>query len=139
MPLKMKTYLEKGYAYLFSFETYDFNQLSDFVLRVARNKVAIAAVLIFSFGCYFDHLTTVYGIILPNLTEANPVVLQLIELGIWHETEIFLIIIGIYCGIIVGSMKPSKMNEFSLSVLATAGLSRFVVAISNLVLIINAF
>lgn len=114
------------------------NHLSDIKLMVARNKLIILTVLVFSAGCAFDHLTTLYGISLPNITEANPVVLQLMELGIWPATELFIILAGAVCGVIISRMESSKLNDFSLNVLAVVGLSRFFAAFNNLFVIVNA-
>ena len=100
--------------------------------------MAILTVLVFSAGCAFDHLTTVYGISLPNVSEANPVVLQLMEIGIWPMTELFVILAGAVCGVIIGGMESSKLNDFSLNLLAVVGLSRFFVAFNNLFVIVNA-
>jgi len=119
-------------------ESSPLNHLSGIKLLVARNKLMILAVLVFSAGCAFDHLTTLYGISLPNITEANPVVLQLMELGIWPVTELFIILAGAVCGVIISGMESSKLNDFSLNVLAVVGLSRFFVAFNNLFVIVNA-
>jgi hypothetical protein len=119
-------------------ESSPLNHLSGIKLLVARNKLMILAVLVFSAGCAFDHLTTLYGISLPNITEANPVVLQLMELGIWPVTELFIILAGMICGVIISGMESSKLNDFSLNVLAVVGLSRFFAAFNNLFVIVNA-
>lgn len=121
-----------------SFEPSPLNQFSDLKILVSRNKLAILTVLVFSAGCTFDHLTTVYGISLPNVSEANPVVLQLMDIGIWPMTELFIILAGAVCGVIIGGMESNKLNDFSLNLLAVVGLSRFFVAFNNLFVIVNA-
>lgn len=106
--------------------------------HISRNNLAMLALLVFSLGCGFDHLTTVYGISLPNITESNPVVLHLMELGVWSETETLVILLGMLFGITIGRAEENKFKDLSMTVLATVGCTRFLAAFNNLALIIKA-
>ena len=119
-------------------ETSLLSHLRDIRHLVAKNKLTVLAVVVFYSGCLFDHLTPLYGVSLPTISEVNPVVLRLMEIGIWFEVEIFVILLGILCGIVISSMKPSKLNALSVNALTAVGLTRALVAFSNLTLIINA-
>ena len=94
--------------------------------------------LVFSLGCGLDHLTTVYGTSLPNIAESNPIVLQLMELGIWSETEILIILMGIISGITIGRTEEGKLKDFSMRVLTLVGFTRFIAAFNNITVIIKA-
>ncbi len=122
-----------------NWETSPLSHLRDIRHLVAKNKLTVLDVVVFYSGCLFDHLTTLYGISLPTISEVNPVVLRLMEVGIWFEVEMFVILLGMLCGIVIGSMKPSKLNALSANALTAVGLTRALVAFSNLTLIINAF
>ena len=127
-----------GLKLLQNWETSPLCHLRDIRHLVARNMLTVLAVVAFYFGCLFDHLTTLYGVSLPTISEVNPVVLRLMEVGIWFEVEIVVILMGILYGIVISSMKPSKLNALSANALTAVGLTRALVAFSNFTLIINA-
>ncbi len=106
--------------------------------QISRKELAILTVLVFSLGCSLDHLTTAYGISLSNIAESNPVVLRLMEFGVWSETEGLVILMGIIFGVVIGRAEESKLKDFSMTVLATVGFTRFIAAFNNLALIIKA-
>jgi hypothetical protein len=95
-------------------------------------------VLVFSFGCGLDHITTAYGTSLPNIAESNPIVLQLMELGVWSETEVMIILMAMISGINIGRTEESILKDFSMTVLAVVGFTRFVAALNNVAVIIKA-
>ena len=106
--------------------------------QTSRDKLALLMMLVFSLGCGLDHLTTVYGTSLPNIAESNPIVLQLMELGIWSETEILIILMGIISGITIGRTEEGKLKDFSMRVLTLVGFTRFIAAFNNITVIIKA-
>lgn len=106
--------------------------------RISRRELAILTVLVFSLGCSLDHLTTAYGFSLSNIAESNPIVLQLMEFGVWSETEALVILMGIIFGVVIGGAEESKFKDFSMTILATVGFTRFIAAFNNLALIMKA-
>ncbi len=106
--------------------------------QISRKELAILTVLVFSLGCILDHLTTVYGVTLSNIAESNPVVLRLMEFGVWSMTEALVILMGTILGVTIGRAEESKLKGFSMTVLATVGFTRFIAAFNNLALIIKA-
>jgi len=103
--------------------------------QTSRDKLALLMMLVFSLGCVLDHLTTVYGTSLPNIVEPNPIVLQLMELGVWSVTEILIILMGIISGIIIGRTEEDKLKDFSMRVLTIVGFTRFIAAFNNIAVI----
>lgn len=106
--------------------------------QISGNKPAILTVLVFSLGCILDHLTTVYGVSLSNIAESNPVVLRLMEFGVWSMTEVLVILMGTILGVTICRAEESKLKDFSMTVLATVGFTRFIAAFNNFALIIKA-
>jgi hypothetical protein len=106
--------------------------------QTSRDKLALLMMLVFSLGCGLDHLTTVYGTSLPNIAESNPIVLHLMEFGVWSETEILIILMGIISGITIGRTEESKLKDFSMRVLTIVGFTRFIAAFNNIAVIIKA-
>lgn len=100
-------------------------------------KIEIAAVLIFVLGCSYDHLTTAYGLMLPNIIETNAVVVFLMRYGIWHLVEIIIITAGIGLGYVAFSSKADEILYLSSIALTSGGLVRLFAGIQNLTIILN--
>jgi hypothetical protein len=103
-----------------------------------NKKTALLAVFFFSLACIFDHLTTVYGMGMPTLSERNPAVLFLMGCGLWHLAEILLIGVGTFAGLFMVRLKSSEVIKLSMKAFTAAGLVRFCVGLQNLVVIANA-
>jgi hypothetical protein len=102
-----------------------------------KHKEALLLVTVFFLlSCLFDHLTTFYGLTLPTLAERNPVVLRLIEAGIWHKCEAFIIVSGILYGILAVASKSISTVDISTKTLMIAGFIRFLAGFQNLTMII---
>ena len=89
-----------------SYNNFD-NLNSISLINLNFNKTALLGIVVFSFGCFFDHLTTAYGLTLPHIIERNPIVLTVIGFGIWHIFEILIMGTGILTGLIASRSKSN--------------------------------
>ena len=105
-----------------------------------RNKLKaiIAGTTFFALSCLFDHVTTLYGLLLPNVTEINGYVLLLMGYGIWHLIESMIIIAGISSGCLASMSKSDPVLKLSTIALMSGGLVRFSAGIQNIAIILNA-
>ena len=101
-------------------------------------KAIIAGTTFFTFSCVFDHITTLYGLLLPNVTEMNAHVLLLMGFGIWHLIETMIIIAGISSGCLASISKSDPILKLSTIALMSGGLVRFSAGIQNIAIILNA-
>jgi hypothetical protein len=103
-----------------------------------KNKnSALFIIVFFLLGCFFDHVTTAYGINIPSLAERNPAVLFMMEYGIWHEAEILMTTVIAFCGLLVVRLRTSSTTNLSTKSLAAVGLIRFLAGFQNLIVIAN--
>jgi hypothetical protein len=100
-------------------------------------KAELLAMIIFTSGCIVDHITTYYGLSMPTIKEANPVVLLMIGTGIWNVVEILIIAMGTTSGLILSSTKSRWMVTMSIFALMGVGLVRLYAGVHNIVLITN--
>jgi len=103
-----------------------------------NKKTAFIVVFFFASACVFDHLTTIYGMGMPSLTEKNPAVLFLVGCGLWHLAEMLLIAVGAFAGLFMVRFKSSEATMLSMKTFTAAGLVRLCVGLQNLVVIANA-
>ena len=103
-----------------------------------NKKTVFLAVFFFASACVFDHLTTVYGVGMPALSERNPAVLFLMGCGLWHLAEMLLIAVGAFAGLLMVRLKSSEATKLSMKAFTAAGLVRLCVGLQNLVVIANA-
>jgi len=106
--------------------------------KMKNKKTTFLAVFFFTSACIFDHLTTVYGMGMPTLTERNPAVLFLVGCGLWHLAEMLLIAVGAFTGLFMVRLKSSEATRLSMKAFTAAGLVRLCVGLQNLVIITNA-
>ncbi len=113
---------------------------SDFLsclrFRTTRKKAALTVVLVFSIGCVLDHLTTGYGLNLPEVNELNPFVEQLIGYGVWHTVEALVIILGLLSGYLMVDLPSIELFSIPASFLTSVGFIRLIVALNNLYVVI---
>ena len=104
--------------------------------EMKHEKVILLVMGFFLVSCLFDHVTTFYGLMLPTIVEGNPVVLRLIEAGVWHRCEAFIIVSGLLYGFLAVASKSISTVNFSTKALMIAGFIRFFAGFQNLTLII---
>lgn len=107
------------------------------ILNDNIGKAELLAMILFTSGCIVDHVTTYYGVSLPTVEEANPVVLFMIGAGVWHVVEILIILLGTTSGFILSSTRSRGMVTMSILALMVVGLVRLYAGIHNIVLISN--
>ena len=100
-------------------------------------KAELLAMIVFTSGCIVDHITTYYGLSMPTIKEANPVVLLMIGAGIWNVVEILIIAMGTTSGFILSNTKSRRMVMISILTLIVVGLVRIYAGVHNIVLITN--
>lgn len=107
-------------------------------LRISRKHVTLAAFVVFTLGCALDHLTTAYGLNLFAVAEANPLVVQLMEYGVWHSFEVAVITAGILQILVAHSIRSKFIYGLSNCAMMFAGFARYYVALHNITVIMNA-
>ncbi len=100
-------------------------------------KVELLAMMIFTTGCIVDHITTSYGLLVPTIEEANPVVLFMIGAGIWNAVDILILMIGNGLGFILSGAKSRGIMTMLIVTLMAAGLVRLIAGVHNIMLISN--
>ena len=107
------------------------------LLDVNIGKVELLAMMIFTTGCIVDHITTYYGLLVPTIEEANPVVLFMIGAGIWNAVDILIIVIGNSSGFILSGSKTRGIMTMLIVTLTIAGLVRMIAGVHNIMLVSN--
>ena len=107
------------------------------ILNDNMGKAELLAMIVFTSGCIVDHITTYYGLSMPMVKEANPIVLLMIGAGIWNVVEILIITMGTTSGFILSSTKSRRMVTMSILALMVVGLVRLYAGVHNIVLITN--
>ena len=100
-------------------------------------KRALFAMMVFTAGCIVDHVTTYYGLTLPNVVELNPLVLLMIGSSAWNLIEVSILIIGNVCGFFVSGSKSKIMGVFSITLLLLVGIVRLSAGFHNMIVIFN--
>ena len=87
-------------------------------------------------GVLGDHISTMIAIQRPNIYEANPTTVTLMEMGLWLPVDIALIAIGIAVPYIL--IRKTKREEFKalLAYPLVHGLIRFAACLWNFSLIL---
>ena len=101
-------------------------------------KSELLSMIVFTFGCILDHVTTFYGLSIPNVEEINPVVLLLIGSGIWSLVEIILIAAVNGSSLVTFGSKSEIIITFSITALLTVGIIRLYAGFHNMMIISNA-
>jgi len=113
------------------------NNLLAFNREKRDKRIVLIAMAIFSLGCICDHLTTAYGLTLPNIMELNMNVILLKENGVWHVIELLVIATGLCSGIFIIRLKPCAITKLSTIALLSGGFIRFGVGLQNLTTILS--
>jgi len=100
-------------------------------------KRALFTMMVFTAGSIVDHVTTYYGLTLPNVIELNQVVLMMIGSGVWNLVEVSLLIIGNINGFFVSDSKSEIMAVFSMTLLLLVGIVRLFAGFHNMMVIFN--
>lgn len=102
-----------------------------------ENRLVFVAMAIFSLGCLCDHLTTAYGLTLPNIAELNMNILLLMGCGIWHFVESLVVASGIGSGFLAVRSKSVPILRASMIALFSGGLIRFYAGLHNLTIMFS--
>jgi hypothetical protein len=105
------------------------------LLKNNVGKAELLAMMLFTTGCIVDHVTTYYGLSLPTIEEANPVVLFMIGSGIWNAVEILVIVMGNSSGVLLSGSKSRGIITMSIATLVAVGLVRLYAGVHNIALI----
>jgi len=104
-------------------------------VRANIDRPELTMMVIFTMGCILDHLTTYYGLKFPMIMEFNPIVAQLIAMGIWHTAELAIILLGNISGYFASQNQPDYLKHISIMALTLAGIFRIYAGIHNIFLI----
>ncbi len=98
--------------------------------------IEIISYLTLVVGVLGDHISTMIAIQRPNIYEANPTTVTLLEMGLWLPVDIALIVIGIVVPYIL--IRKTKREEFKalLAYPLVHGLIRFAACLWNFSLIL---
>lgn len=100
-------------------------------------KLVLLGTTFFALSCIFDHITTVYGLFLPNVSEMNVNVLFLMGCGVWHLVEILIIAAGISSSYLALNSRSTAILRVSTIALLSGGFIRFFAGLHNLTIILN--
>jgi hypothetical protein len=100
-------------------------------------KRMLFAMMVFTVGCIVDHVTTYYGLTLPNIQELNPLVLLMIGSSVWNLVEVSILILGNVCGFFVSGSKSEITGVFSMKLLLLVGIVRLSAGFHNMMIIFN--
>ncbi len=104
-------------------------------VRANIDRTELSMLVIFTMGCILDHLTTYYGLQFPMIIEFNPIVAQLIAMGIWHTVELTIILLGNISGYYTSTNQPDYLKNIGIMALTLAGVFRLYAGIHNIFLI----
>jgi hypothetical protein len=100
-------------------------------------KRELTVITIFVLGCILDHITTYYGLKLPTIVESNPLVIQMINAGIWNLFEATLIVLGAGSAFAILRENSRKLLSLSMMALGSVGVIRMYAGLLNIILISN--
>lgn len=103
--------------------------------RANIDRSELSMMVIFTMGCILDHLTTYYGLKFPMIIESNPIVVQLIALGIWHTCELAIILLGNISGYFASTNQPDYLKHIGIMALTLTGIFRLYAGVHNIFLI----
>jgi hypothetical protein len=69
------------------------------------------------------------------IIEFNPIVAQLIAMGIWHTVELAIILMGNISGYYTSTNQPDYLKHIGIMALTLAGVFRLYAGINNMFLI----
>lgn len=115
------------------------NNLYKLRFRVSKRHITNFTMIVFTLGCVLDHLTTAYGVTLFSVVESNPMVVMLMELGIWREFELMVISVGVLQIFVTYFIRSNLFfYYFSNCWMMFAGFVRYYAALHNMTVIIAA-
>ncbi|MBC8223504.1 hypothetical protein H8E65_02875 [Candidatus Bathyarchaeota archaeon] len=100
-------------------------------------KRELAIITLFVLGCIVDHITTYYGLKLPSIIESNPLVIELINAGIWNLFELAIIITGAGSAFVILLDSSKELVLLSMAALGSVGIIRMYAGLLNIILISN--
>jgi hypothetical protein len=107
--------------------------------RVSKRHITNFTLIVFTLGCVLDHLTTAYGVTLFSVVESNPMVVMLMEFGIWHGFELMVISVGVLQIFVTYFIKSNIFfYYFSNCMMMFAGFVRYYAALHNMTVIMAA-
>ena len=107
------------------------------ILGYRSGRAKLLSITFFTASCIVDHMTTLYGLSLPNVKEINPVVLLLIGSGIWNLVDFIFVAAVNGSGLVIFGSKSKILIELSITALLIFGIIRLCAGVNNLVVIFN--
>ncbi len=104
--------------------------------RVPPSKVEVFAYITLVLGIFGDHLSTGIALNKEGFIEANPMALNLMQSGIWVQTDAFLILISIAATFTSLRIVKNPLARIILVFPLMIGLVRLVVTFWNVSLLI---
>jgi hypothetical protein len=101
-----------------------------------KNRELIIITL-FVLGCIVDHITTLYGLKLPTITESNPFVLWMITAGVWNVIEVAIMLLGTASAFAIMRDNSKGLVSLSLVALGSVGIVRMYAGYLNITLILS--
>jgi hypothetical protein len=115
------------------------NAIYNLRFLVSKRHITNFTLIVFTLGCALDHLTTAYGVTLFSVVESNPMVVMLMEFGIWHEFELMVISVGVLQIFVTYFIKSNIFfYYFSNCLMMFAGFVRYYAALHNITVIMAA-
>jgi hypothetical protein len=115
------------------------NNIYNLRFQISKRHITNFTLIVFTLGCVLDHLTTAYGVTLFSIVESNPMVVMLMEFGIWHEFELLVISVGVLQIFVTYFIKSNIFfYYFSNCLMMFAGLVRYYAALHNITVIMTA-
>jgi len=107
------------------------------ILGYRSGKAKLLSMTFFTVGCIVDHVTTLYGLSLPNVMETNPVVILLIGSGIWNLIDFIFVAAVNGSGLVIFGSKSKILIAFSITILLMSGIIRLCAGVNNMMVIFN--
>jgi hypothetical protein len=103
------------------------------VMEIRKREFTV--IFLFVLGCIVDHTTTYYGLKLPTIIESNPLVIQMINAGIWNLFEAVLIMLGAGSAFAILRDNSRELVLLSMVALGSVGVIRMYAGLLNIILI----
>jgi len=107
------------------------------ILGYRSGRAELLSMTFFTACCILDHVTTLYGLSLPNVKEINPVVLLLIGSGMWNLVDFISIAAVNGSGLVIFGSKSKILVAFSITALLMLGIIRLCAGVNNMMVIFN--
>ena len=104
--------------------------------RAPPSRFEVLAYSTLILGILGDHISTSIALSRENLVEANPIAFNLMQQGLWVQTDLILIIISIAAAFISLRIFNNPLSRITLIFPLVCGLLRLAVTFWNISLII---